>query len=1134
MANEDVDIKKMLQALTLLPTKLRNEYEKAISKKLPKLPREGCISELFLHLNPLFTFLEYSLLEYIINVFGSNGLKTKMQSYVHEISSFMKKTTVQQLIDYWPPQGRSTPNASKITAQIKKNADSCSLQELNSLRRKICISVRLSDVISAAVSVKNSTSFIISWSLPSVLAPHVITSINKIEEHFFETENMELLFVGDVKVYPRLKLSENKETSVIAMHQKAIVVRERKEHNLTSFASDLKKRYQVIHITISPSRLMDSPIKKLFKLAIIHKNQLQDGQAIDDFVQQTMSGKVDDILNEKEPTELENIFEAENGDSHLIVLIEGAPSSGKSSLAIHICQKWGNGELFEEFTLVILVQLGDPAVQKAQSISDLLPCQDVSVANKLDSELVATKGRGVLWILDGWDELPPNLQQVSIFRRLMVPIKLYAWRSPERLLNDSSVLVTCRSISSSDLHLVASSRIEVLGFSPEEQTQYFTECLEGDTEALEDLLEKIQDNTIVQSSCYIPLNAALTLHHFRFKGHSLPNTEFEMFATVIFSCIKHHLELEGKDHDLPVELKSLGDLLSSKAVGKHFKTLCELAYNGVMQHKVTFSPSDLPEGSSTLGLLHQIDSFLEGGKSMFYRFFHHSLLEVLAAMHIATCLSDSEQASQFQQLFDQPNFFGVIGFYSAITKLKSSGMDKVIKKIVAGSSKRHLITLFNNLYEVHDLFLCQFVASYVDLLNVHGVSLSPLDCLSLGYFISMTCSDKKKTALLDSCKIGDYGIKYLTKYMCDSSRLKLNTQERNLSDTSGWSLDLQNNYIHEDGAASIAKVLQCDSSVITSLNLNSNPIGGKGLQSISEALITNMSLVELDLHHCSLVMSEENGQVVTEMLCKNKSLRRLDLSYNSGVSETGLYYILEGLTNNSTLKELRMSDITSQGGKSLATVIATSTSIALVRLNIDNIEITKDSGPAFIYMLQKTCSLEHISFNFSPRISDVGVSFIAEGLQNNVTLKSLSLIRCNITSSGAKCLAEMLKVNSSLEKLDISENPIEDGEAQFAEALKQKVKFNFVMRDSSRTLGGATSPAKEPKQIQDQQRNIALTEKRVKPVLDTAFSTSVKTSSYNPLWQESGDTDGEETSKYVVKVQTFCHDIATLIIIVLK
>ena len=160
---EDVSANELLQSLTLLPTKLKKEYEAQVIKKLPELQKEEKMSQLFLHLNPLFTFIDYALLEYIIQLFGSSTLKQRMLSYSHEIQNFMSQTTIQQLIDYWPCNEESVPDVSKMMARITKNPQECKLSELDDLRKKICISMRLSDIICAMVSVKSSQSFIYSY-----------------------------------------------------------------------------------------------------------------------------------------------------------------------------------------------------------------------------------------------------------------------------------------------------------------------------------------------------------------------------------------------------------------------------------------------------------------------------------------------------------------------------------------------------------------------------------------------------------------------------------------------------------------------------------------------------------------------------------------------------------------------------------------------------------------------------------------------------------------------------------------------------------------------------------------------------------------------------------------------------------
>ena len=670
-----VDTSNVLSKLTLLPLKLKKEYDTPIQKIFPVLNEQKNINELFCRLNPLLSFIDYALLEHIINKFGSDQLKKAIAAYGSDIQVFMQQTTIQQLMDHLPGQPEIPQNFELIKAKICKDAKKCTIAEINQLRRRLCCEIKLSEIVFHIISLEDSNSFIISFIVPSVVLPDVIKSARKLDNSFFQRESITLFYIRNGWLY---------------------------SPKLLRFGAQLKERYQQSLVSVSPSELIPSPTKKIFRLAMIQRERVQQGRIKDAFVQMSISGKVDDILRAKIPVELKDILRStyHGGD---VVLVEGAPGSGKSTFTIHICKKWGRGELFEQFSVVILVQLRDPAVQRAKSITDLLPCQDVAVAQEYASEIIATNGRGILWVLDGWDELPPHLQQDSIFRSLLSQ-RSHAHK--EKMLHENSVIVTSRPISSGDLHPVVSSRIEVLGFTPEEQRQYFTECLKGDSQALGALLQKIKENPMVQSICYLPLNAAFVVHTFKYKGQSLPNTVYEIYLSVITSIVSRHFSREGKGHDLPGELASLADLSRSRVAGKDFQCLCEMAHRGVMRNKVTFSSSEFPAGSSTLSLLQGIESFLEGGKSVFYNFLHLIIQEIMSAYHIATQLSDSEQVSQFQQLFNQPRFAAVFQFYSAITKLETPGIRDVVARMAKGYSKTRLVSLLHCLYEAQDPSLC--------------------------------------------------------------------------------------------------------------------------------------------------------------------------------------------------------------------------------------------------------------------------------------------------------------------------------------------------------------------------------------------------------------------------------------------
>ena len=160
---------------------------------------------------------------------------------------------------------------------------------------------------------------------------------------------------------------------------------------------------------------------------------------------------------------------------------------------------------------------------------------------------------------------------------------------------------------------------------------------------------------------------------------------------------------------------------------------------------------DLPD-VNTLSLLQGVESFIGRGKAVSYNFIHLSIQELMAALYIATQLPASEQVSKFNELFNKSRFSAVFRFYATITKLRTPGMiDVVINVVKMYNSKIQvhftqkeggvlMVSLLHCLYEAQDPSLCESVAQQLQHgLSLWNTTLTPSDCLCIGYFLAYVC-----------------------------------------------------------------------------------------------------------------------------------------------------------------------------------------------------------------------------------------------------------------------------------------------------------------------------------------------------------------------------------------------------------
>ena len=275
--------------------------------------------------------------------------------------------------------------------------------------------------------------------------------------------------------------------------------------------------------------------------------------------------------------------------------------------------------------------------------------------------------------------------------------------------------------------------------------------------------------------------------------------------------------------------------------------------------------------------------------------------KLLAAWYIATQLPASEQVSKFNELFHTSRFSAIFQYYSAITKLKTPGIKDVVIKVAKLRNKTLMLSLLHCLYEAQDPSLCESVAQQLQHgLDLMYTTLTPSDCLCIGYFLAHVCkmAAGEFKVDLESCSIGDQGCKYLVSdlHKCLDTHSAVTTLLH---------MDMRLNAISYHGLHHLSTLLKI--GCIDYLNLSDNNLLSEQdaihatIDTFTEQLKYNTTLKTLRLQGCGL--TSLSAESLAEALTTNKCLEELSISDNA-LCDDGIQHLAHALRVNQGLKAL--------------------------------------------------------------------------------------------------------------------------------------------------------------------------------------------------------------------------------------
>ena len=684
-------------------------------------------------------------------------------------------------------------------------------------------------------------------------------------------------------------------------------------------------------------------------------------------------------IKTKRNVELSDIFheDEESESSPRIILIEGSPGTGKTTLSLKLAYDWATGKMpnkFPEVELVLLIKCRDmeDSIQESAK-TQLLPWDNDQLRNALDSFIHSGK---IMLIIDGVDEIPKSAEShvVNLLNR--------------KVLRNCYVVVTSRQEKGMEVRKYCDKLLEIDGFSDESRNSFIDKYFTSNIDLAQKLQEKIRTSTEnnLQSLATNPLNALLLCVVFEDNDGDLPTTVTELYENIIECIWTRYCKRKRPDE------KAISFEMAMQTLGK-------LAYECLIERDTLyFSESMLKdEGKkpcTNIGFLYKDDISTRISKPQItYWFLHKTFQEYFAAYYCVYIEKEIDMSKlSYYTSKDGAKFIQVLKFVSSMLQKESAEHHK---KIISQLASRISQNLECESGEGLDI-MCQVLSENKLDKDLAGAvktfiqkdlvvfrmenSVMPRILNLLG-----TGGEDKKTLKLDMLKIEGFDD--------DTEWLRL------ISEALLKNLVVDEMYL---GGCKVDETflqqMLSENSTLQSLSLEAiNNMTYGAVNTLAKGLCKNSTLNKLRLKYIGLGEHDEPSSEFTgmvEMLQTNVTLKTLHLD-SSPLGSDGVTWIAEALGSNQGLKELGLmnTECDDEGAAALA---------KMLRMNktLERLALCKDP----------------VELQYGNSIGDKGATALADVLkQYNSSLRGLHLCdNTNITNTGLRKLIEAVQKNKIL------------------------------------------------------------------------------------------------------------------------
>ena len=733
-------------------------------------------------------------------------------------------------------------------------------------------------------------------------------------------------------------------------------------------------------------------------------------------------------------------------------LIEGDPGAGKTTFTFQICKEWAEGKLLME-DVVFWIPL-----RHYKSVTTISQLFDVLGYPEILGYAQQYSGKGLVLILDGWDELPNHLQTASVFRDFIF--------GSIRTFTHSTIIVTSRPNCSSEIAEAVeetNSYYQILGFDQEMAVKCINAYFHDHPPYAKLLLDLLNSNQYLRQHFYIPISVTIMCFVYHSDGEHIPQTLCQLYKRFVLLCLRSHVP-DVCLQDL-AKFKSIQNL--PKRMKPIFDKLCSLAFDMLKDNKLVLNEEEIEVMRDDLdslqlkqfdgfGLLH-VDHCTSSLATMetSYSFIHRSIQELLAAIFISSTGNVSDLLDEY---FNERSYL-INVFPFLFTLMSKEFLRPLAEKLIQIFNKSNRSVELQSsilycLFEAHDETLChEFGQVFSEDRNFRVWLQTFLDWHRACYFISVCGVKRLNVTIEDRIFADSYDLqseilcKYLQNTSTDIASFHYGISygvirflSHKATEQFAKALSTQHNLlsVHLSRMQCLPGCITilCDSICkhnphITELTLPYGELSENDLESIGLLLTTCLCFKILNIY-CSASEGVylDLSSSFCKALCETKSLQKLQFNWPWKVSQADSEVFGKVISQNCSLKEFYIRVATADCLDPILNGLSSNTSITTFRTGPSKAGTFNTLGQCFKNCLTLNHSLNIMDFTalirFTPPLyvswTSTQVSSICTGLCTNTTVVTLDISGCYIDTKACHSVCVMLSHNTALKHLFL--NPL--------------------------------------------------------------------------------------------------------------